>query len=118
LLYFTVGILFLGTPFRGSWKKYSDVAQQRYEVAKQIGNDCAQQLLQYLYGSSNDRPSPLDETVETFSELVAVSSIKITCYYETKSTDLSTYLAKLPEEMREQFEEDESVGLVRFQRTV
>ncbi|PVH70823.1 NACHT-domain-containing protein [Cadophora sp. DSE1049] len=99
ILQSTVGVTFLGTPFQGSWDAGYNTAQLRIAYAAQIGSESSQELIQYLQKASNNRPSPLDELVQTFCEMINHKDLKnkIVCFYESRNTNHSAIGKKLPE---------------------
>jgi hypothetical protein len=95
----TVGIAFLGTPFQGSWQFGNNAAQLRIAVASLTDGELSQELVQYLHLGSRKTPSPLDELVVRFREMMTNGATKIDfwCFYETRATKFSAVGKKLPD---------------------
>ncbi|KAJ2986541.1 hypothetical protein NUW58_g4975 [Xylaria curta] len=95
----TVGVAFLGTPFQGSWNTGYTAAQLRLAVARESGFECSQELVEYIRGASGHR-SLLDDLVQRFTEMIHDQAFKfdIVCFYETRHTNFSAILKKLPPE--------------------
>ncbi|KAF5621723.1 ankyrin repeat [Fusarium sp. NRRL 25303] len=93
----TVGVIFLGTPFRSSDPTGRAAAKIRYEAALASGKACSPNLLQYLRQGSMHESSGLDELVVNFQSLINHRNFKfdITCAYETLTTKTSVYKSKL-----------------------
>lgn len=104
ILHATVGILFLGTPFRGSWEAGTQNAQLWIDLARAQQNEFSQELSQYLrpHGrkDTGGRPSPLNEVVQRFAEMIHHEAFKvpIICFYETRATKKSSLFRGLPPE--------------------
>jgi len=102
ILHHTVGAAFLGTPFRGSWPTGYSVAQLRIAVAKSAsdedGIEYSRELPEFLRRGTVDDPSPLDELVTTFTELIHSDDSKfpVVCVYETRHTKFSAAIRTLP----------------------
>lgn len=100
---YTVGIVFLGTPFGGSWAAGNNAAQMRLAVARSAAEEQGiqynKELITYLQLGSVDSPGPLDQLVARFTEMVADDKfrIPIACFYETAHTQHGALLKKLPE---------------------
>ncbi|ETS76030.1 hypothetical protein PFICI_12974 [Pestalotiopsis fici W106-1] len=97
----TVGIAFLGTPFRGSWRVGHSTATTRVDLAKQENVDFNKELIQYLRNNSRhdaeNGPSPLDEVVQKFSEmLLSDRSLEVVCFYERFPTVIAAIQQDLP----------------------
>ncbi|CZS81973.1 unnamed protein product [Fusarium graminearum] len=99
ILRHTIGAAFLGTPFRGSWAAGSVIAKVRYETAQESESrkQTNQNLIELLKQSTPDRPSPLDDLVGQFSNLLHNDDYKFPfiCVYETIHTNMSAYDKKL-----------------------
>lgn len=93
----TVGLVFLGTPFQGSWGTGYTAAKLRLLVALLSGHKYSPRLVEYLQGGCGNR-SLLDELGQRFSEMIRLKSLnfKIVCFYETKATNYGAMLKKLP----------------------
>lgn len=116
ILYATVGIVFLGTPFRGSWEAGTQNAQLWVDLARAQHDEFSQELSQYLrpHGrkDAGGGPSPLDEVVQRFAELIHHEAFKVpvVCFYETRATKKSSLFKALPSENRpEQIDDHEVV---------
>jgi hypothetical protein len=83
-----IGIIFLGTPFRGS--PVAEAAQLRIQVVRSFGKETHQALIDDLC-RQNGR---LDELVHEFGEFVhrPSSRIPIKCFYERKYTNVTKAL--------------------------
>ncbi|KAI8623482.1 ARM repeat-containing protein [Xylariaceae sp. FL1651] len=98
----TAGIVFLGTPFRGSWEEGYYIAKYRYCSRQNEGLGGSEELIQYLRhdGRSDARggPSPLDDMVREFAEVINSDKYKpkIVFFYETFETKLEPHLKGLP----------------------
>ncbi|KAI0414058.1 ARM repeat-containing protein [Xylaria grammica] len=96
---FTVGAVFLGTPFQGSDQSFYSAAQQRLVVALSAGGEVSNQMVEYLNNSDGKR-GELDELVQRFRELHLQEAFKfpMICFYETRETDFTKVIDKLPRE--------------------
>lgn len=114
ILHFTVGVAFLGTPFRGSWKPGHIASDPRIEVAIGTGCEHSRELIQYLRPTSDNVASPLDELVTRFCEMVNHKNFKfgIVCVYETRDTNFSAIRRKLPEGYAEEKLDANGHGIV------
>ncbi|KAG8413006.1 hypothetical protein J3458_013427 [Metarhizium acridum] len=83
----TVGVTFLGTPFRGSSDGFLTAAQLRLKVAESMGGETANELIKYLSRNEQERKQ-LDDAVQEFCELAKASTFKdsIYCFYETQKS--------------------------------
>lgn len=108
----TVGILFLGTPFRGSWEAGTQNAQLWIDLARAQHDEFSEELSQYLrpHGrkDTGGGPSPLDEVVQRFAELINHEAFKVpvVCFYETRATKKSSLFKALPSERRPEHTDD------------
>ncbi|CAI6094164.1 unnamed protein product [Clonostachys chloroleuca] len=102
ILNLTIGAIFLGTPFRGSGKEGHSAADVRIAIAVESDREYSRELVEYLKPGTQERPSPLDELVQQFGEMInnAKFRFKITCAYETRHTNVSAYTDKLPKSYR------------------
>ncbi|KAH6957864.1 hypothetical protein BKA56DRAFT_680749 [Ilyonectria sp. MPI-CAGE-AT-0026] len=97
-----IGLTFLGTPFAASWEMGRKAAEMRLEAARlaaaEEGIQYSTELVSYLAPTTPDVPSPLNELVQRFGEMVAHSDFKIpvVCFYETRHTNFSAYKSRLP----------------------
>jgi hypothetical protein len=102
ILHNTVGVAFLGTPFQGSWPTGYMAAQLRIAVATNAsdeeGIEYSRELPEFLRRGTEDDPSPLDELVITFTELISsdASKFPVVCVYETRHTKFSAVTRTLP----------------------
>ncbi|KAL4725656.1 hypothetical protein ACLX1H_007806 [Fusarium chlamydosporum] len=103
VLKYTIGAIFLGTPFRGSDPTGRRAADIRYEAALASGNACSPNMLQYLRQGSMHNPSELDELVTNFQSLITHRAFKfdIICAYETLTTKTSAYKKRLGDKYEE-----------------
>lgn len=103
VLKYTIGTIFLGTPFRGSEATGRKAADIRYEAALASGKACSPNMLQYLRQGSMHKPSELDELVANFQGLINHHAFKfdITCAYETLTTKTSAYEKRLGDKYEE-----------------
>ncbi|KAI6749313.1 hypothetical protein HG530_015152 [Fusarium avenaceum] len=96
-----IGIVFLGTPFRGSWQEGTEVARKRIEISKQEkpedGISYSMELVQYLKLSTKDTPSPLDSLIQRFLESINNLKYRIpyASLYETQPTDFASLWSRL-----------------------
>ncbi|CAG7557861.1 unnamed protein product [Fusarium equiseti] len=102
------GVAFLGTPFRGSWKTGNLVANLRVRVASEVAGEYNRELMEYLKPGTIDAPSPLDDLVQRFTEMIhhADFSFGKVCFYETRCTDFTPHLRKLPPSYASQLDKD------------
>ncbi|KAI0545030.1 hypothetical protein F4679DRAFT_562410 [Xylaria curta] len=103
ILDLTIGIAFLGTPFRGSWMLGYEFALRLIDQEAERGESHSQELIQYLRTDSRmdarGLPSPLDDVVQRFSEMIHntkfKSSTDVVCFYETLPTNYESVLKAL-----------------------
>jgi hypothetical protein len=90
----TIGIVFLGTPFRGSNKLAMTGAQLRVLVAGAFGAEISTNVMLEL----DIENGMLQELVEIFARLVSSKDhhIPVTCFFETRITDISKAIQNLP----------------------
>lgn len=81
----TVGVVFLGTPFRGSDGTWA--AQTRVQVAKIVGNHASDTLLSVLEKKSGIRNEIRHEFVKLLRSHWKGES-RIVCFYETRETSV------------------------------
>lgn len=81
----TVGVLCLGTPFRGS--RGTLPGQFRVFVARAITGDATNRLLSVLDSSSGT----LDDLTHSFSQMMRFHHIPMTCVYETEHCSLEEH---------------------------
>ncbi|KAL8418565.1 hypothetical protein RB594_001965 [Gaeumannomyces avenae] len=107
VLRYTVGVTFLGTPFRGCEKFASTAAELRLLVAQQTGAETgflhSSDWVSYLKEGSAVNASSLDELVQEFSKLIHDRAFKfpITCFFEGRPTNFEKMLDKMSEAERE-----------------
>ena len=105
---YTVGIVTLGTPFRGSWGFGYALAEIRIAEAQANGLQYSWELPQYLRTDkrgdpdANGRPSPLDDIIQEFTELIRHGRFKIPVvnFYETLPAGYDAFSRNLPEEKK------------------
>lgn len=114
ILFYTIGVAFLGTPFQGSWSAGYTAAHLRIAVAVETGREYSKELVEYLKKGSPSAPSPLDEVVQKFTELIAKKAfnLNVVCFYETRHTDFSAKLQSLPEGYRQKELDKNGHGIV------
>jgi hypothetical protein len=88
LLNSTRGIVFLGTPFRGSWKFGTEYIGEITSWAKEKRLDYSHELPQYLKQTTTDLPSPLNDLVRDFESIVKKrgSSLRVACFSESQKS--------------------------------
>ncbi|RBR17952.1 hypothetical protein FVER53590_00256 [Fusarium verticillioides] len=108
-----IGIVFLGTPFRGSWDFGTQVALQRIEAARRASPEekvqYSMELVQYLKRGTDDNPSPLDDLMHRFDASMENAKFKIPRaeLYETLPAQFAGPLSRLsPEEVNKLTEID------------
>ncbi|KAL8357997.1 hypothetical protein RB598_002670 [Gaeumannomyces tritici] len=107
VLRYTVGVAFLGTPFRGCEKFASTAAELRLLIAQQTSAETgvlhSSDLVSYLKEGSADNASGLDELVQEFSKLIHDRAFKfpITCFFEGRPTNFEKMLDEMSEAERE-----------------
>lgn len=122
ILRYTVGAAFLGTPFRGSWGVGYTAAQLRIAVAMKAQMEenvvYSRELVEYLRSGTMDKPGPLDELVNTFSELIHSDAFKfpLVCFFENRKTDFSAILRNLPSDYVQTVINERGCGYVCFTR--
>lgn len=113
-----IGMIFLGTPFAGSWEPGVEAAQIRLKAAQvawaEAGGYYSAELPSLMALSSKDGSSQLDELVQKFGEMVAHQNFKVPveCFYETKPTDFSAYNSRLPDNGKGTKFDTKRVGIV------
>ncbi|KAF4334317.1 ankyrin repeat [Fusarium beomiforme] len=101
-----VGIMFLGTPFGGSWDTGTRATRSRIEAAKRADPkediQYSMELVQYLKEGIDDSPSPLDDLMHRFQESINNSKHRIPCghLYETQPAQHAGPLSRLSLEER------------------
>lgn len=110
----TTGVAFLGTPFRGSWDTGYTTASLRILFAIDSKTEYARELIEYLRSGTPERPSPLDTLRQRFSEMIHNDQYKfaVVCFYETRRTNFSAKIKKLPKQYAERLDRD-GCGIVR-----
>jgi hypothetical protein len=118
ILRYTVGGAFLGTPFRGSWQTGNTTARMRVDIARdrsaEEGIEYSRELLEYLHTTTVDRPGPLDELVDCFTELIHsdIFRFPVVCFYETRATENGAVLSKLPKDFIQTEVDENGRGIV------
>ncbi|KAF5563845.1 ankyrin repeat [Fusarium napiforme] len=103
---YCVGIMFLGTPFRGSWVTGTEAAHLRIEAAKRAKPEdnvqYSMELVQYLKEGTADQPSPLGYFVDRFEQSIRNPMYRIPCgyLYETEPAQYAGPLSRLTPEHR------------------
>ncbi|XPS77209.1 hypothetical protein M3J09_009240 [Ascochyta lentis] len=101
----TVGIVTLGTPFRGSWEFGYANAEARIAMAKESGGEFSWELVQYLRpdkrgdADANGRPSPLDDIVQEFAEMIQHNKFRcpVVNFFETRPASYDAFSRSLPQ---------------------
>lgn len=88
LLKSTAGVVFLGTPLRGT--ATARIAEWVAIIRGFLGKETSRSLLQSLI----DKANSLDTLVHDFSEMAIVHEFQIRCFYETRTTQLVNALSK------------------------
>jgi hypothetical protein len=90
VLDWTVGILFLGTPFRGS--KIANSATHRVSLAQSLRKDAYKGLVADL-DRHNEK---LDQLVDDFGNLIhqLATHIPVKCFYETRKTNITKAVSR------------------------
>lgn len=124
ILHATVGILFLGTPFRGSWEAGTQNAKICIDLARAQRDEFSQELPQYLRPHGREDagggPSPLDEVVQRFAEMLhhEAFEVPIVCFYETRATKKISLFKGVPPESRPENVDDFEVVRLRSHLTL
>ena len=98
----TVGAIFLGTPFRGSWKFGTENARKQIEFARRNNIEVSPELVEYLRPHNREdagrSPSPLNESVQRFFEIIRDErfGFPVVCFYECLPTDREAFMKNLP----------------------
>lgn len=79
-----------------------------------MNDEASDELVDYLRNDASGRRE-LDELVQQFSEMVHKNRFEfsIVCFYETRRTDFTKVIKKLPPEFTQDLDGDEA-GIVRF----
>lgn len=98
VLDYTVGVAFLGTPFRGSWQTGTAALLARIEEARRKGDELTLEFGQYLKLGTREVPSPLGPLVQRFSEMVSEDEFKfdMVCVFETRDTSFEPIAKRAP----------------------
>lgn len=88
LLRSTIGVVFLGTPLRGT--ATASIAEWVAVIRGFMGKETSRTLLQSL----KDKASSLDTLVHDFSKMAIVHNFQIRCFYETRSTQIAHALSR------------------------
>ncbi|EXU98174.1 ankyrin repeat protein [Metarhizium robertsii] len=93
----TIGVVFLGTPFRGSWEFGYTTADVRVSAAIATETEFTRELIEYLKQGTPELPGPLDQLVQRFSEMIHHRDFNFdkVCFYETRRTDFSAKIKKM-----------------------
>jgi hypothetical protein len=78
MLKHTRGIIFLGTPFRGTGT--GDAAELRVRLIRAMGGESSSSLIEYV----QDPENKLHETVKRFTRVARDREVPLACFYETK----------------------------------
>ncbi|KAF7509409.1 hypothetical protein GJ744_008132 [Endocarpon pusillum] len=98
ILDLTIGITFLGTPFRSSNELALTAAQLRVLISSAFGAESSSRLFYELDGENGI----MKELTESFARLVTSKhgGIPVRCFFETRVTDVSKAIPKLPQVLR------------------
>lgn len=98
LLDYTVGVTFLGCPFRGSWAIGTVALTARLEKAKKDNKEFTYEFGQYLKTGTPEKPSPLVPLVQRFSEMISEDEFKfdIVCAFESRDAYLDALKKRAP----------------------
>ncbi|KAH7126548.1 hypothetical protein B0J13DRAFT_565635 [Dactylonectria estremocensis] len=98
VLDYTVGVTFLGTPFRGSWATGTAALDARLDSAAKNNKEYTRELGMYLKMGTPEKPSPLGPLVQRFSQMVSEDEFKfdIVCAYESRDTYLDALKKRAP----------------------
>ncbi|RSL89781.1 hypothetical protein CEP51_001076 [Fusarium floridanum] len=93
----TIGAIFLGTPFRGTHDGFFTAAELRVAVAIASGAETAKGLVAFLKSEPDERRY-LDQLVERFYDMINNKKlgIPVVFFYETRETDFTKVIKKLP----------------------
>ena len=85
----TRGIVFLSTPFRGSWEFGTEYHDKIIDHAKEKGEHYSRELIQYLKPTKTYLPSPLNDLTRHFEFIVKEreSSLRVTCFSESRKSN-------------------------------
>jgi hypothetical protein len=74
------------------------------KIAQEQGDECSQELIQYLRTGSEGGESPLDNVTQMFTEMITHKTFKfpITCFYETRATTYLSHLRGIPDDRLEE----------------
>lgn len=74
----------------------------------------SRELIEYLHMGTKDRPGPLDELVNAFTELIQSDAFKfpVVCFYETRYTKFSAVLRTLPKDFTQTAVDKNGHGIV------
>ncbi|EWG50754.1 hypothetical protein FVEG_16687 [Fusarium verticillioides 7600] len=109
LLNLTVGAVFLGTPFKGSWETGYASHSLWYKIALLEGDNCSPELIQYLRSDrrsdNKGQPSPLTSMIERFAELTNDGKYKfpIMCFFEELPASFGAIVRDIPDDVLELF---------------
>ncbi|KAK8121278.1 hypothetical protein PG999_005398 [Apiospora kogelbergensis] len=113
VLDYTVGIIFLGTPFHGTAEAHQNATELRLVLESAARNTTAAHLAEYV-GKGEDAQATLHEVVADFSHLIRLerANISVICYHETQMTDYSSIASTLPESFRERLDKNNRATFV------
>lgn len=109
ILNLTVGAVFLGTPFKGSWETGYTNARLWYKIALLGGDGCSPELIQYLRSDrrhdNHGEPSPLTSMIDRFAAMANDGKYKfpIMCFFEEKPAKFEPLVRGIPDEILELF---------------
>lgn len=114
VLDYTVGIIFLGTPFHGTAETHQNATELRLVLESAARNTTAAHLAEYV-GKGEDAQATLHEVVADFSHLIRLerANISVICYHETQMTDYSSIASTLPESFRERLDKNNRATVSR-----
>lgn len=114
ILFHTVGVTFLGTPFHGSHGPGYTAAELRIAVAYQNGKSYSRELIEYIRMGTQDKPGPLEEVITRFTELLINDPyrFRIVCFYEQCPTSFFAKLSKLPQSYKQKEIDPNGFGIV------
>lgn len=110
----TIGVIFLGTPFRGTSPELHEVTLVRIAAASDAGVSTTHELAKFLQNNDNDR-GELDELVQKFFKIKdhKMYRFPVICFYETLQTNLSSIIKRLPQKVAEKLSYTNGSTVVR-----
>ncbi|KAJ4128936.1 hypothetical protein NW768_007461 [Fusarium equiseti] len=112
ILNLTIGAVFLGTPFKGSWEAGYAIHRLWYKIALLEGDNCSPELIQYLRSDrrhdNHGEPSPLTSMIDSFAALVRDQKymFPIMCFFEEQPAKFEPLVRGLPDEVLKLFDID------------